>query len=374
MKGSYQSSSMSYQYRMPKLPKAISQPLSKEARLRLKWFDFYYSHNKNAELTCRYFGISKRTFYKWKKRYRPYSLENLEDRSKRPKNFRRSKIPLDQIDEVVSLRKKYPAWSKYKLEVILKREHGIDLSASTIGRILKEKNLINPRISQKKKRAQTKVKRLRYSKELKAEVFGDVVQFDSKHFNLPWGEKRYQINAIDVLSKLKFSRTFSRLSSRSAKTFFLEAQNTFPFPIKRVQTDNGSEFMDEFDNLLSKLEIPHYFTYPNCPKQNSIVERSIQTDIKEFYELQNFMPTIEEQNKALNDWNNTYNTLRPHQSLGYLTPKEYYEKHKDGRLKPLKVVYVDNPETVYHVVNQNRCCFLSVNRAIIMKNKFNVYG
>ena len=239
MKGSYYGSSMQYQTRLPRLPKAISPILSKEAKLRLKWFDFYYSHGKNAELTCRHFGISKRTFYKWKKRYRPYRLETLEDKSRRPKTFRQSKIPVGQIDLVTSLRKKYPVWSKYKLEVILKREYGGSLSASTIGRILKKKGLIDKKISQKKRRAQVKVKKLRYSKELKVEAFGDVVQFDSKHFNAPWGGKRYQINAIDVLSKYKVSRTFSKLSSRSAKNFFLEAQSTFPFPIKRVQTDNG---------------------------------------------------------------------------------------------------------------------------------------
>lgn len=352
MRGRYSGSSMSYEYRLLKIPKAISPSLSKEAKLRLKWFDFYFTHGKNAELTCRHFGISKRTFYKWKERYNPFQLESLESHSRRPKTFRRSKIPPSQIDLVVSLRKKYKAWSKYKLAVILKREHGICLSASTVGRILKKKGLINPKVSQKKKKAQKKKKKLRYSKELEVKSFGDVVQFDSKHFYFA-GEKRYQINAIDVLGKFKLSRTFSSLSSRNAKTMFLEAQNSFPFAIKRVQTDNGSEFADEFDKVLTKLDIPHIFTYPSCPKQNSVVERSIQTDIKEFYELQNFMPSIEEQNKALDKWNNIYNTFRPHQSLGYLTPKEYYEKHKSGRLKPLKVVYVKGSESVYHVVNQN---------------------
>lgn len=352
-KGSYKSTSMSYGYRLPFVHQTLSEPLSKEAKLRLKWFDFYFDHSNNAELTCRHFGLSKRTFYKWKSRYNPHRLECLEAKSKRPKTFRKSKVPLDIVAAVVKLRKKYPAWSKYKLEVILKRDHSITISASTIGRILKAKNLINPKVSRKKKKA-AKRKRLRYSKQLKVTDFGDIVQFDSKHFYTPFGQKRYQINAIDVLGKLKFSRTFSTLSSRNAKTFFLEAQNNFPFPIKRAQTDNGSEFEKEFDQLLAKLNIPHYFTYPNCPKQNSVVERSIQTDIKEFYELQNFMPTIEEQNKALNEWNDTYNNFRPHQSLGYLTPKEYYEKHKNRALIPLTVTYIENPETVYHAMNQKK--------------------
>ena len=37
--------------------------LSQEARKRLAWFDHYLSHGRKVALTCRYFGISRRTFY-----------------------------------------------------------------------------------------------------------------------------------------------------------------------------------------------------------------------------------------------------------------------------------------------------------------------
>jgi len=39
------------------------QELSKQARLRLKWIIYYYKHGKNASLTSRYYGISRKTFY-----------------------------------------------------------------------------------------------------------------------------------------------------------------------------------------------------------------------------------------------------------------------------------------------------------------------
>ncbi|MGB6873872.1 MAG: helix-turn-helix domain-containing protein, partial [Dehalococcoidia bacterium] len=58
--------------------------LLKKARQRLKWFDYYGSHNQNARLTCRYFGISAQTFYRWKRRYDPRHVESLEDHSHRP--------------------------------------------------------------------------------------------------------------------------------------------------------------------------------------------------------------------------------------------------------------------------------------------------
>ena len=47
--------------------------ISKEAARRLRWMD-YYAEYGNARLTCRYFGISAPTFYRWKNRYDPYDL------------------------------------------------------------------------------------------------------------------------------------------------------------------------------------------------------------------------------------------------------------------------------------------------------------
>ena len=52
------------------------QELSRKARQRLKWFDYYNSHAHNARFTCRYFGISPQTFYRWKRHYNPHRLES----------------------------------------------------------------------------------------------------------------------------------------------------------------------------------------------------------------------------------------------------------------------------------------------------------
>ncbi len=51
---------------------AQASKLSKNAKQRLKWMDWYFSHGKNARATCRHFGISPDTFYTWFGRYNPY--------------------------------------------------------------------------------------------------------------------------------------------------------------------------------------------------------------------------------------------------------------------------------------------------------------
>ena len=119
----------------------IPAGLSKEATRRLKWMD-HYTRTGNARLTCRYFGVSPTTFYKWHARYKKMGPRGLEERSRRPKRIRTSQIPQDTIALIVALRQTYPAWSKYKLAHIAARDYDVVISASSVGRMLKAKGLI----------------------------------------------------------------------------------------------------------------------------------------------------------------------------------------------------------------------------------------
>ncbi len=92
------------------------QELSKKARQRLKWFDYYKSRAYNARLTCRHFDISPQTFYRWKRRYNPRHLESLEDHSHRPRHLRQT-YSTELVEAVLRLREGYPRWGKDKLVV-----------------------------------------------------------------------------------------------------------------------------------------------------------------------------------------------------------------------------------------------------------------
>ena len=64
---------------------------------RLAWM-MMYNETKSAQAVCRKFGISRKTFYKWLKRYRETNGDTgaLADRSRRPHRFPRA-TPEDQI-------------------------------------------------------------------------------------------------------------------------------------------------------------------------------------------------------------------------------------------------------------------------------------
>lgn len=311
----------------------LPPPLSKDAKRRLSWMDFYRSHGCNAALTCRHFAIPRSTFYRWLSRYDPKDISSLEERSRAPLGRRTPTTPASVIDAILKLRDERPAWSKYKLSVVLARDAGIDVSASTIGRVLKRYDRIDKKASLKRSRAaKGRNKRKRRPKDLAATVPGELVQIDTKHLNLPWSEKRYHFEAIDLATRMKVSGVARTGSSRSAQDFLSTALKRFPFPVSAIQTDNGSEYAHLFEKACEEAGIPHYLSYPRCPKQNAWVERVIKTTQDEYYMYHEIPAELSHHVELLAWLDRDYNEVRPHQSLGYLTPLEYYRRqaHGDG--------------------------------------------
>lgn len=301
--------------------------LSREARQRVRWFD-YYAKTGNAALTCRHFGISRKTFHKWKKRYSPYLLPSLESRSRKPRRFRQSKIPHETILLVKRLRTRYPYYSKYKLAVILRRDHGATLSASSVGRLIKKHQLFfRSKYPPKKKRyaARRAIERRHLPPDYQIAEPGDLVESDTKH--LPFlGKKRYAFVAVDCVGKGAVIELSTSPSSARNAALVGRAEQAFPFPVKAWENDNGPENLKDFHATLEERAIPQYFAYPYCPDDKPYVERLIGTLEREFVQQGNLVSDLGEQQRRINRWLDEYHGFRPHQSLGYLTPNEYYQK------------------------------------------------
>ena len=60
---------------------------------------------------------------------------------------------------------------------------------------------------------------------------------------------------------------------------------------------------------------------------NGHVQRAQRTRAHEFYEVMNTRFEIPGLNQALLGWEVAYNSVRPHQTLGYLTPREFLKLH-----------------------------------------------
>jgi len=300
--------------------------LTKQAKLRLSWVDYYQAHGKNAALTARHFGIAKSCFFKWKARYDTQGLPGLLDQPKRPKHVREPLTPMPVVDAIRSLRKANPEYSKYKLAIILKREYGYQVSASTVGRVITRHNLFfTPPVRPKSHPyRRTSIQRLRRPSSLKPSRPGDLVEVDVKH--LPHlGTKHYGFVAIDVVSKQACVHVSSSITAKHGRIAWEKAVTQLGLP-KAVLTDNGSENLGAFAELLQSQPTAHYFARPRTPKDKPHVERFIGTIEREFIQWGGVALDVADQQQLVNAWLSKYHSYRPHQALGYLTPDEYRAK------------------------------------------------
>ena len=93
--------------------------LSRIAKQRLEWLIYYETKSRfNASLACRYFGITPKTFYKWKKLFDPLNLRSLEDRDKVPKNVKQWEVTPEQEQRIIQLKKQHIRWGKEKTTIL----------------------------------------------------------------------------------------------------------------------------------------------------------------------------------------------------------------------------------------------------------------
>lgn len=309
----------------PKLVNLKDPPtLSKPAKQRLKWVDYYNAHGKNARLTCRHFGIHHKTFYRYYNRFQELGLRGLENLPKQPKTMRQPTTPLAQVDLVRKLRRDNPEYSKYKLAVILERDHGIVLSASTVGRIMSRYNLFfAPPV--KPKGHPDRVNRRRKPKDLVVKEPGDLVEVDVKHLPM-LGSKRYAFVVIDLVLRRAFIHVASTISSRQAATAWQKVCELWGLVPSAVLNDNGSENLGAFAKLLEEMEVDQYFARPYTPKDKPHVERFIGTLERECIQWGGLVTDLADQQAVIDEWLTKYHSYRPHAALGYLTPNEYAAK------------------------------------------------
>ena len=314
--------------------------LSKGALKRLEWFDFYNSHDKNISLTCRHFGISRATFYLWKKRFNPRVLQTLEfdTKTRRPQKLREMTTPLWIQKRIYEIRFLDLEKSKWEIHQELKRE-GISVCHNVIQKVIRRHpELLNTQHKRwLRKHRHFKIARIKAAIELKEKALGSLVQVDTKYFSI-LGEKYYIFSAIDCKSRFGFIYAYTTISSSSGKDFIRRVREYFPFPIQAINTDNGSEYLLNFHEEITSWGIPHFFTDPHCPKQNSRVERFHQTAEYEYLNYQDLYPSLELLRQHCIKFNKKYNTQRLHKSLDYITPKEFvleYFKQKGGTVQYL---------------------------------------
>ena len=307
--------------------------LSSRARHRLKVVLWYLERGRGVRATCRYWGISSSTLYTWLKRYQRDGPAGLEDRSRRPHRVRQPSWGPQLVEAVRRLREKYPRWGKDKLAALL-RAAGGQCSTSMVGRILtalKERGaLVEAPLRdpwQRKRPAKRRPYATRKPKDYLPKEPGDLVQIDTTDIRPLPGVIRKHITARDVISRWDVLDVYYQATARSATEFLEALIARAPFRVKAIQVDGGSEFKAAFELACQRYGIHLFVLPPRSPKLNAHVERAQRTHQEEFYELIDWPDSIADLRVLLRRQERTYNCVRPHQSLGYLTPMAFLQHH-----------------------------------------------
>lgn len=301
-----------------------------EERLRIiRYFDEF-----GPKPTRQAFGFGRSTVYAWKKAYvdSRSNPSSLIPKSRRPKSVRQMILDERVLSFLKNIRENNYRLGKEKIKPLLDLyclETGIkSISTSLIGKVIKRRNLFfkrSGRIYHNPGRVQSRsqVRRERIPKGYKSLVAGQCLQLDTiVRFDL--GTRRYLLTAIDLFSRFSFALAYQKLSSQIALDFFKKLEVVTPFKIKAVKTDNGLEFLKDFDDYLRKKGIVHYFSYPRTPKSNAFIERFNRTIQEEFVEENTeYLEDTLTFNEKLIDYLLYYNQIRPHKSLDLKSPLQY---------------------------------------------------
>jgi len=318
----------------------LAKRLNRAAQTRLQWMLFYLFNGRNAARTCRHFGISRQTFYRWWRRFDRHDLTTLEERSHRPHKIRQPTWTAALAARVLALRKENPCWGKDKLAVLLAREK-LTISVSMVGRILaalKRQGALHEAPKPTVLLRQHRKLRNRPWAKRKPKYWpnahpGDLVELDTKEIRLHRGVVLKHFSARDVVSRWDVLEVHRRATSLAAARFLDTLLERFPFPVKALQVDGGSEFAAEFELACQQKQLPLFVLPPKSPKLNAHVERAHRTHHEEFYQVHADSDQPLRLNHQLRRWEHTYNCVRPHQALAYLTPLEFVTRWKDQRRK-----------------------------------------
>lgn len=313
----------------------------------------------------RSFGVSRKTGYKWLRRYEAAGCEGLKDLSRRPRRTPR-RTPAEMEAAVCELRRRHPAWGGRKIHHRLRAGSMTAVPApSTITGILERHGLLSPG-----RRLQRDLRRF------EAERPNDLWQMDFKgHF--PTGAGR--CNPLTILDDhSRFNICLAACPDQRAETVRGELGRAFErygLP-ERMLMDNGSPWGSERDHphtrltaWLIRLGITVSHGRPYHPQTQGKEERFHRTLKEELLSHHTAWADLSQVQRAFDLWRDVYNFVRPHQAIGDEPPAARYRPGPRRSPSALPPIEYERGDQVRKVQDKGRISFrgrdLLISRAFI---------
>lgn len=280
--------------------------IAQEARFRQRVVKYAEKHGV-TEASIRH-KVSRMSVYRWRARYNGHWW-SLKEHSHRPKHH-----PAEHTGEENDLIKRhYPYYDDMIMLWDRLCEKGYKRCYQTMLRAIKRMKLDKAPYARKPHKPKP------YQR---ADYPGQKIQIDVKfvpNYCIANGKKYYQYTAIDECTRYCYREMYDEHSTYSSKDFLMKLIKAFPFPIREVQTDNGTEWTTQllvknpenktmFEKALEDMDIIYHRIRVATPRHNGKVERQHRIDEARFYSKMR-MYSLEDGRKQLERYNKKSNNI-----------------------------------------------------------------
>lgn len=280
------------------------------------------------------FGVSRKTVHQWLARYEEGGLENLADRSHRPRSCPHQ-MPAPVEVALVEMRTAHPSWGPRRLSFELGRK-GLTVTESAAYRALARLSLIDPEARRPRDRKWRRWERGAPMELWQMDVVGGFVLADGRRVKV--------LSGVDDHSRFCVSaHVMVRETSAKVCDGLRKALETHGMP-EQILTDNGKVFTGRFnrppveslfDRICRENGIRHLLTQPRSPTTTGKVER-FHRAIRTEFRTDRAFSSIEVLQGELEEWVSDYNTNRPHQSLDMATPAQRFWREETAEVTVLR--------------------------------------
>jgi transposase len=204
----------------------IPSPYRLRVKQRLAVVEYVKQHG--IKPASRRFGLARPTVQRWWRDWQRAGIEGLV-----PQYRPGGAGGLVKMVALITQARLEHQFGSGRTRIWLERVHHVRVATETIQRVFRDIGV--PYL------VKTRRRRPKQLKLFEKEGPGDSVQVDVKVG--PRGRtKWFQYTAIDDCTRLRVLRLYRRQNHRSSLAFLRELTDAFPFPIRKIQVDNGAEF------------------------------------------------------------------------------------------------------------------------------------
>jgi transposase InsO family protein len=295
---------------------------------------------------CRRYGISRDTYYRYRRRYLAEGIDGLEDRSRKPKTSP-ARIPAETEVRIVEMRTAHPRWGARRIRAELERAGFEAPAVSTVHQTLRRNGLVAAQPPRRRKADQ----------RFEREISNDLWQIDATRIVLSDGDVAWVVDLLDDHSRyLLAAIAAEKATTDLAWDVFEIAASRYGLP-RQVLSDNGLAFTGRlhgvevaFEANLADLGVQLINASPYHPQTLGKLERFHRT-LKEWLTDEGPAEDLDHLQELLDGFRFHYNRQRPHQGIHDQTPVERFDyQPQPARIPPTGATETSQPTYPPHSI------------------------